>query len=847
MKLFFKTYWTYFVSFIIPIIIMIGVYLSQGIYWNSDTSPLLGDGFHQYVIFDIALRNILHGNGSLFYIFTSGLGLNFYALSSYYLGSFLSPLVYFFDLTNMPDAVYLTTLLKFGLISLSTFFSLNKLFKNVPQTLKLALSTSYALMSFTISQLEIKTWLDVFILIPLIITGLHLLITEKKFSLYFTSLSILFIQNYYFGYMTALFLIFWYLCQISWDFKTRKSSFLDFIITSVLAGMASLILTLPTLFDLQTHGEKLTEVTKFQTESSWYLDLFAKQFIGSFDTTKYGAIPMIFVGLLPFILTILFFTLKSIKFHVKLIYAIFFAFLIASFYIEALDLFWQGMHTPNMFLHRYAWIFSTLLIYTAAEVLNRLKEIKIWNFLVSLFLIVTGFLATIYLKSHYSFLTDLNILLTLEFLVVYSLLLLAVIKKFISVKLFAILISLFIMVEISLNASSQMDGIAKEWGFASRSAYNRDIPAMESFSTYIGNQFTRTEKLQTQTGNDSMKFNYNGISQFSSVRNRSASSTLDKLGFKSSGTNLNLRYANNSILADSLFGIQYNISDSPIDKYGFKDIYQKDNLTLYENQFSLPIAFASQSVYNDVKFNEHTLDNQASFLNQLANVNFDYFSPIPYEKTENTDDLISVTSSSNEDAAIQYQIEVPENSQVYLSFTNLHFSNDKQKKVDILVNGEKKTFTTDNVFSFFNLGYTKEKKTFNINVSFPGNSQVSFESPTFYRLDTQTLTEAIQKIKEQPVTVSTSKNKVFATYDVQQDTSIFFTIPYDKGWSAYQDGKKIEIKQAQTGFMKVDVPKGKGTITLSFIPNGFITGAICSFTSLLLFGIYNHRRKLSKA
>ena len=847
MKLFFKTYWTCFVSFIIPVIIMIGVYLSQGIYWNSDTSPLLGDGFHQYVIFDIALRNILHGNGSLFYTFTSGLGLNFYALSSYYLGSFLSPLVYFFDLTNMPDAVYLTTLLKFGLIGLSTYFSLNKLFQSIPKPLKLALSTSYALMSFTVSQLEIKTWLDVFILIPLIITGLQLLITEKNFLLYFTSLSILFIQNYYFGYMTVLFLIFWYLCQISWNFKTRKSSVLDFIVISFLAGMASLILTLPTLFDLQTHGEKLTEVTKFQTESSWYLDLFAKQFIGSFDTTKYGAIPMIFVGLLPFILTILFFTLKSIKFHVKLIYAIFFTFLIASFYIEALDLFWQGMHTPNMFLHRYAWIFSTLLIYTAAEVLKRLKELKVWNFLVSLFLIVTGFLATIYLKSHYSFLTDLNILLTLEFLVVYSLLLLAFIKKFISVNLFAILISLFIMIEVSLNASSQIDGIAKEWGFASRSAYSRDIPAMESFSTYIGNQFTRSEKLETQTGNDSMKFNYNGISQFSSVRNRSASSTLDKLGFKSSGTNLNLRYANNSILADSLFGIQYNISDSPIDKYGFKDIYQKDNLTLYENQYSLPIAFASQSVYNDVKFNEHTLDNQASFLNQLANVDFDYFSPIPYDKTENTDDLISVTSSSNEDAAIQYQIEVPENSQVYLSFTNLHFSNDKQKKVDILVNGEKKTFTTDNVFSFFNLGYTKEKKTFNINVSFPGNSQVSFESPTFYRLDTQTLTEAIQKIKEQPVTISTSKNKVFATYDVQQDTSIFFTIPYDKGWSAYQDGKRIEIKQAQTGFMKVDVPKGKGTITLSFIPNGFITGAICSFTSLLLFGIYNHRRKLSKA
>ena len=58
---------------------------------------------------------------------------------------------------------------------------------------------------------------------------------------------------------------------------------------------------------------------------------------------------MIFVGLLPFILTILFFTLKSIKFHVKLIYAIFFTFLIASFYIEVLDLFWQACILKHVF------------------------------------------------------------------------------------------------------------------------------------------------------------------------------------------------------------------------------------------------------------------------------------------------------------------------------------------------------------------------------------------------------------------------------------------------------------------------------------------------------------------
>lgn len=845
MKIFFRNYWTYLISFIIPLVIMFGVYLSQGIYWNSDTSPLLGDGFHQYVIFDLNLRNILHGSDSLFYTFTSGLGLNFYALSSYYLGSFLSPLVYFFDVSSMPDAVYLSTLLKFGLIGLSTFFSLSKLFKNIPAPLRLALSTSYALMSFTVSQLEIKTWLDVFILIPLILTGLHLLVAEKKRILYFTSLSILFIQNYYFGYMTALFLVVWYFCQLSWDFKSRKYSFLDFFLTSLLAGLTSFIMTLPTLFDLRTHGEKLTAITKIKTDASWYLDLFAKQFIGAFDTTKYGSIPMIFVGLLPFILTIVFFTLKSIKFHVKLCYATLLIIIIASFYLEALDLFWQGMHAPNMFLHRYAWIFSTLLIYISAEVFNTVKDIKLWNVLFSITLLLSGYLATIYFKNHYSFLTKLNILLTLEFLVVYLLLLLALIKKLISPKIFSILILIFTISEISFNTSSQLNGITKEWGFASRSTYDKDIPSMEDILEYTKQQpdtFTRTEKLQTQTGNDSMKYNYNGISQFSSVRNRSASTTLDKLGFKSSGTNLNLRYANNTIIADSLFGISYNISEAYPDKYGFHPSYQKDNLTLYKNQFALPIAFATQSLYKDVTFNDHTLDNQTQFLNQIAGLNEEYFYPINHH-TDSGDSVVNLNGTDTEDATISYSIEVPDNSQVYLSMTKLNFSNDKKKQVDIIINGEKKSFTTDNAFTFFNLGYTENKQIFDIQVKFPGNAQVSFESPTFYRLDTKKYTEAISKIKENPVEVSSYKNKVTVNYKVKNETSIFFTIPYDQGWSAYQNGKKLQIQQAQTGFMKIDVPEGEGTITLSFIPKGFIAGASCSLIAIIVFIFYDIQRK----
>ena len=105
-----------FASFFLPLSIMFIVLLSMGITYHGDKTILASDAFHQYVIFAQNFRNILHGSDSLFYTFTSGLGLNFYALISYYLGSFLSPLLFFFNLTSMPDALYFFTLIKFGLI-----------------------------------------------------------------------------------------------------------------------------------------------------------------------------------------------------------------------------------------------------------------------------------------------------------------------------------------------------------------------------------------------------------------------------------------------------------------------------------------------------------------------------------------------------------------------------------------------------------------------------------------------------------------------------------------------------------------------------------------------------------
>ncbi|MEW4354853.1 YfhO family protein [Streptococcus pneumoniae] len=843
-----KNHGHYPAAFLIPAIIMTIVYASQGIYWGSSTSPLLGDGFHQYVIFDTALSNILHGSDSLFYTFTSGLGLNFYALSSYYLGSLLSPLVYFFDVHSMPDAVYLFTIIKFGLMGLTSFISLKGIFRNISHPHLLLLSTSYALMSFATSQLEIKTWLDVFIIVPIILLGLHHLMTKQRRVLYFISLSTLFIQNYYFGYMVAIFLALWYLVQLSWDFKQRIKSFLDFFFVSLLAGLTSMVLLLPTFLDLKTHGEKLTKVSTLWSKDAWYLDFFAKNFIGSFDTTKYGSIPMIYVGLIPLIFAILFFFIKRIPFHVKLCYGLLLSILIASFYIEPLDLFWQGMHAPNMFLHRYSFLLSIVIIYMAAESLSRLRELRLWQFLLSLFLLSAGFVATFIFKHHYEFLGLVQFTLTLEFLVAYFLIFLTFFKKSLPKHIFLLASLFFSVFEVGLNTFYQVDGIASEWVFSSRDSYaknSQDIDKLVNFANKEIKEFFRTEKLEAQTGNDSMKYNYHGISQFSSVRNTAASSTLDKLGFKSSGTNLNLRYQNNSILMDSLFGITYNISEQNPNKYGFTPIETASHLTLFENKNSLPLAVLSNQIYKDVKFDNLTLDNQTKFLNQLAGLDLQYYYRLKPTHSENTKDIngqitVNLDKAKNEHAAsASYTINIPENSQVYLTLAHLTFSNSEKESVDITVNNQTMHYSLNNVFPFFNIGYFKERTTATIKITFPENESVSFNTPEFYRINTEHFQEAIDTIKEQDVKVTTTKNTVTAHYQTHRDSSLLFTLPYDKGWTATQDSKQLPIQKAQKGLMKVDVAKGTGTVVLHFIPQGFKIGSICFCSGILLFVIYN--------
>ncbi|MDY4510611.1 YfhO family protein [Streptococcus hyovaginalis] len=836
----------YFLGFLLPFFIMTIVLLTNEIWWGSDRTILASDGFHQYVIFAQGLRNILHGSDSLFYTFTSGLGLNFYALISYYLGSFLSPFVFFFSLTSMPDAIYLFTLIKFGLSGLSMYIALRSLYKTVNPYLLLSLSTSYALLSFATSQLEINTWLDVFILLPLIILGLHHLLEQRQFLLYYLSLTILFIQNYYFGFMMAIFLILYFLAQMtryaSWKIRLRQ--LLDFSLISLFSALSSAIMLVPTYFDLSTHGENFSSFDNLFSKDAWYLDIFAKNMIGAYDTTKFGSIPMIYVGLFPLVLCLIFFTLSTIKWPVKLSYALLLSCILAAFYIEPLDLLWQGMHAPNMFLHRYSWVLSLTIILMAAEVLSHAEAIKWKRLFIPFIILFLGFVTVGLFQKNYDFLSPTQLALTLILLVAYFVILINLNNRLLPRQFLISFTLIFTLFEIFINTFLVVGSLGDEWVFPTREGYEKQLTSIEKLVTYTKSKetdFYRIERLLPQTGNDSMKYNYNGISQFSSIRNTNSSSLLDRLGFQSSGTNLNLRYQNNTIIADSLFAVAYNLASTDPSKFGFQLDQTQTDMSLYKNTYASSLAILTPNVYKDVNFTVNTLDNQRSFLNRLTGLSENYFQRLHQNiigQHTQLNNRITLKSDTKKSSQITYRLSVPANQQVYVSMPNITFSNENKKDVTVSVNHKSQVYTTDNAYSFFNIGYFETPQQVDVTFSFPDNETISFDSPNFYALDTNTYQKAMAIIKQQDVTTRTQKNTVITKFKAKQRASLVYTLPYDKGWTAHLNGKVVPIQKVQKGFMKVDVPKGEGEVILTFIPKGLRLGTILSLAGFLLFILY---------
>ncbi|MBR1423770.1 MAG: YfhO family protein [Ruminococcus sp.] len=91
-----------------------------------------------------------------------------------------------------------------------------------------------------------------------------------------------------------------------------------------------------------------------------------------------------------------------------------------------------------------------------------------------------------------------------------------------------------------------------------------------------------------------------------------------------------------------------------------------------------------------------------------------------------------------------------------------------------------------------------------------------------------------------------------AKNNLERDNLVFFSVPYDEGWSATVNGKPVDIEKVDYGFMAVLCPAGENEIKFTYKTRGGTLGVAMTCVGTVTFIVYiaydiNRRKKLAPA
>ena len=74
--------------------------------------------------------------------------------------------------------------------------------------------------------------------------------------------------------------------------------------------------------------------------------------------------------------------------------------------------------------------------------------------------------------------------------------------------------------------------------------------------------------------------------------------------------------------------------------------------------------------------------------------------------------------------------------------------------------------------------------------------------------------------------------------NLPRENLVFYSVPYDEGWSATVNGVPAEIEKVDLGFMAVRAPAGDNTIRFTYTTPGLYPGLAVSAGALLILIVY---------
>lgn len=837
--------------FLLPVLIINFVLIIK--YGIKDLFNLfiVGDLNSQYMSLIDWLQDVLHSKESIFYSFSKGIGGNMFSTFTYYLSSPLNLILFFFNSSKVVFAIYLLINIKIGLGALTMYIFLKNKFKEKNYINLLIFSIIYALSGIVINFYSNIMWLDICYLTPLVILGLDNIIHRKKPYIYIIFLSLSIISNFYMSYMLCIFCVVYFVYEMVLTYKKDnkkeiKNIIINFIKYSLLSVLISSVILVPTIMDMKNifrYGIN-KPILYFDLEAIPMM--FSRLFVGSMnvDTMFSHNEANIYISVLSIVMIVFYFFNKKVDKKEKNATSTVILLFIFSIIFNGFNLIWHGFSFPNGFNYRfiYFYIFFMILIaYKSCNLLVKTKkvELNILKYIIHILIILT-----ILLINKYDFLSNNKITITIIFVSLYLLYIYK--KKYIS----NILLLIIVIIELAFNVS---------YSFITRTDVldyyknkNANINLLYDLEYYREEICRRLDKVninyrmelkQLLSANDSFICNYDGVNTALSTNNKTYYKFMANTGNIVTYSTL-IDDFDNGLFVDSILGLKYVYKT--IDKYEAYYKFDKDILIInddgdvndayskYKNPYALKLGYLIHDDEN-IEFKKNVFEYQNELAKAMSGLDLEIFEKV---------DLID-SSNAKDKYKKSYYFE-PEDKNYYIyNYVPVPVNQESFGKL-ILYHSFVQEITSGNQGI---IGFEDHLMDTTISVEYETTEKYKdYNDLQLYSFNKENFELIIEKLKENQLNVTKKeKNILEGNIKINEDDSLMMlTIPYEKGWNIYVDGKKVKYEEVYDTFVGIKLDKGYHEIKMKFRSPGIITGSIMTLIGILILThqIYKEQKRL---
>ena len=807
------------------------------------------DLYQQVYPFMAVLHDKLKNAEGLEYFWNGGLGGNYLVTYFFYLASPSNLLIYFIDKSDIQVFITFSIIIKISLSAGTFCYFLSR--KEGDGIINIPFSVAYALGNYILAYYHESMWLDSFMIFPIIMLGYERLIRDKKPVLYIVSLALCAYCNFYIIYLIALFLCLWFVLD---EYESIK----DFIVKGIWFALSSLLAAGMTAVSIVTSylGVSTTHVSdeKFVSHE-WYGNIF-EVLRYQFAFSKMQPLgdklnqANIYCGSLTIVLVFMFLFNKDIKISKRIKRIILIIFMLISMNETVLNYIWHSFHVPIQIPNRFGFLFVFVILITAKETIDKLNKDNIKMAVIGLVL------AELYPMVCYFFVdfdTDIGsknvLIISLVLVFIYGSAIFVSTQSKKTNKFLNWVITVVMLVELFANAVFGFFNVINHEDFV--------VNDMKKFEEALGDEvkykkeeFNRTSIIYDEYKNVDSLFGVYGLDIFSSIFSYDTHKFCYFNGVYTVNNGVK-GYGYSEILENIL-----NMKDiyvlKSMDCFSEKLNYSFDgsteNVNIYKNNDALSLGFAvNNDILRYISYKGDSFYNVNEMMTQMSGISDVYEELIPDYSLdvsggtlipENADHLFVYNNIDDyKNRKVNIDFIIPKDGEYYISP-----SIEKENHMIIYKNNQ--IFRTLDISSFGVMIYIGDCKVGDdikielTNYSDEKYSSISEESIELRvaRLDADVYHKMFETLSTNQMMIREMKsNNIKAEIILDENQVLFTSIPYDKGWKAYENGMEVPIIKIADSFVGLDLGIGKHEIEFKYIPRGLYEGLLIMIISWLIF------------